>query len=162
MKMSEGVEWAIHSCTVLCGLPPAAAFSARHLATLFDLPAPYLAKILQQLAAADILRTKRGRKGGYTLARDPRSITLLAIVEALEGRSPLFRCTELRQRGPCAASGNRYTRPCGIARALWSAERAWRAELAATSLAALAERGLAEAPPEQIERSIVWVTERLK
>lgn len=161
MRLNEGIEWAIHSCSVLCSVPPDSALSTRSLAELFDLPPPYLAKSLQKLSAAGILRTQKGRSGGYTLARPPQDITLLDIVEALQGRKPLFRCTEIRRRGPCAAASGKYKKPCGIARAMWAADRAWRDELARTTLSQIAQTGLEETPREQIEKSATWIRERL-
>jgi len=162
MHLNEGIEWAVHSCSILCSLPKDAALSARHLAELFDLPAPYLAKTLQQLSAAGLLRTKRGRAGGYMLAKPPEKVTLLSIVEALEGRQTLFRCTEIRRRGPCAAARSAYSKPCGIARAMWRADAAWREALAEITLAEIAQTGFEETPSEQIEKSAKWLGERLK
>ncbi len=162
MRLNEGIEWAVHSCSILCGLPPDTALSARHIAELFDLPAPYLAKTLQQLSAAGIVQTKRGRTGGYALARPAEEVTLLDIVEALEGRQALFRCTEIRRRGPCAAASDRYTKPCGIARAMWRADKAWREELAGTTLAEIAQTGRAETPAEQLRESVEWLGERIR
>lgn len=53
------------------------------LAKLADVPPPYLAKVLQQLAAAEIIRGRRGVGGGYTLSRDPSDISLLEVALAV-------------------------------------------------------------------------------
>src|SRR5205807_6404085 len=52
------------------------SFSANDLAELYGLPHEALAKILQRLAAAGLLMSHHGIKGGYTLARDPRYISV--------------------------------------------------------------------------------------
>ncbi len=52
-----------------------------------NIPEAYLAKLIAPLKTAGIVATLRGPKGGLSLARDPRSTSLLEIVEALEGRA---------------------------------------------------------------------------
>ncbi|HVU72554.1 MAG TPA: Rrf2 family transcriptional regulator [Mycobacteriales bacterium] len=54
------------------------------LASAHDLPAPFLLTIMGQLRAAGIVASERGRHGGYVLARDPDSITLIEILDLLE------------------------------------------------------------------------------
>ncbi len=48
-------------------------------------PKSFLAKILQKLARADIVKSYRGVKGGFTLAKKPRDINLLDVIEAVQG-----------------------------------------------------------------------------
>lgn len=62
------------------GLIPAEAISQR-----YNIPWLYLLKIMKELAKANILKSKRGPHGGYTLARSPGKINLLQIIEAAEG-----------------------------------------------------------------------------
>ena len=61
------------------------SFSANDLAEFYGLPLGALAKILQRLAAAEVLISHRGIKGGYTLARDPRRISVFDVLKASEG-----------------------------------------------------------------------------
>ncbi len=138
MRMSEGVEWAAHCAVILAALPDGAVLPAARLAEYHDLPAPYLAKSLQALAGAGIVRSTPGRTGGYRLARPAPEITLLEIVLAIDGDEPLFRCTEVRRRGPVGSAVDRFTPVCGIAAAMADAETAWRDQLAATTVADLA------------------------
>ncbi|MBE0534308.1 MAG: Rrf2 family transcriptional regulator [Phycisphaerae bacterium] len=51
----------------------------------YDIPLEYLLKILQQLVRANVMRSKRGPRGGFTLARRPEEITILEIIEAVNG-----------------------------------------------------------------------------
>lgn len=51
----------------------------------YDIPLEYLLKILQQLVRAGVLRSKRGPRGGFSLARHARRISMLDIVEAVDG-----------------------------------------------------------------------------
>ena len=134
MKLSDGVEQAIHSVTMLAHLTPGGVLSAAALAEFHGVSPSYLLKHLQALSSAGIVRTVPGPRGGYGLARDTGEITLLDIVLAVEGSAPAFRCNEIRQRGPNPVPG-KPAKPCGIASAMLRAERAYRAELASVTIA---------------------------
>lgn len=157
--MSDGVEWALHSCTVLATLPSDQALPAAKLAELHDLPPAYLAKHLQALAGAGIAESLAGPRGGYRLARPPSEISLLDVVLAVDGDETAFRCTEIRQRGPVAGPPRAYRQPCGIAQAMWRAEDAWRDELAATTIADLVMDLVATVPPALLQAGAEWVQE---
>ncbi len=58
---------------------------AHHVAARYNLPTAYAAKVMSQLAKAGVMRSDRGPRGGFTLARPAKEITLLAILEALNG-----------------------------------------------------------------------------
>ncbi len=161
MKHTEGLEWAVHSCALLATIPAELALPARLLAEFFYLPEPYLAKQMQKLAAAGIVETRRGPGGGYSLAAAASDITLLQIVQAIDGANRHFRCTEIRRCGPTGVSDKLYIRPCGIARSMWRAETAWRRELSGISLADIQKMGMDETPPEQIVKAMNWFRERL-
>lgn len=135
MKLSDGVEQAIHSVTMLAGLSADGVLSAAALAEFHGVSASYLLKHLQALSGAGIVRTLPGPKGGYRLARRPAKITLLDIVLAVEGSEPAFRCSEIRRRGPNPLPSRLFARPCGIKAAMLRAEEAYRAELRRISIA---------------------------
>lgn len=157
MRLSEGVEWAVHCCTVLATLPEDQVLPAAKLAELHDVPPAYLAKHLQATTAAGITTSVAGPRGGYRLARPPAEITLLDVVLALEGDETAFRCTEIRQQGPVAGPPSAYLRPCGIARAMWRAEDAWRTALAATTVADLVLEVLDTVPPRLLRAGAAWI-----
>src|SRR4051812_21587601 len=85
MRMSEGVEWALHSCLNLAWVEPGEAMTAARLAAFYELPTAYLNKQLQALARAGIVTSTPGPRGGFRLARPPERITLLDVVTAIEG-----------------------------------------------------------------------------
>lgn len=64
----------------------------RTIADRCDLPAPYLAKVVNRLARAGLVHTQRGVNGGVTLAADPRDISLLAVCKALDDPVLQPRC----------------------------------------------------------------------
>ncbi|MBB1261911.1 RrF2 family transcriptional regulator [Streptomyces alkaliterrae] len=135
MKMSNGVEWALHCCVSLSQATspvPVARFAELH-----GVPTAYLAKQLQALSRAGIVRSVPGPSGGYRLTRAPSEITVLEVVEAVDGREPPFRCTEIRRRGPLALSPESCAKPCAVARAMASADAAWRGALADVTVADL-------------------------
>lgn len=133
------MEWALHCAWLLAVARDGDALPARRLAEFYGLPQAYLAKLLKALVRAGLLRATSGPRGGFRLARPPGQITVAEVVEAIEGHSPLFHCMEIRQRGPVPLTGAAVRRPCGIAQVMDRAERAWRKELAATTIADLVE-----------------------
>jgi Rrf2 family protein len=149
MKLSDGVEWGIHCCTVLAALPEGTALPAARLAEFHGVPAAYLAKHLQALSRAGIVTTEPGQRGGYRLARRPAEINLWDVVAAVDGSAPAFRCTEIRRRGPAALPDHR-------------AEQAWRAELQATTLAGILADLASSVPPRAFEKAGAWFTEVLR
>jgi Rrf2 family protein len=156
MRMSEGVEWAIHCCTVLGFLPPDRTLPATRLAEFHGVPPAYLAKHLQVLSRAGIVESVAGRRGGYRLARPPGEITLLDVVQAVDGPEPAFQCTEIRQRGPAAVGPEAYRRPCAIHRAMAAAEAAWRAELRARTVAHVMADLTETVTPEAAALALDW------
>jgi Rrf2 family protein len=138
VKLSGGVEWALHCCVVLsvAGDPVPAAT----LAELHDVSTSYLAKQLQALSRAGIVRSTQGQAGGYLLTKPAEDITVLDVVEAVDGRQPAFTCTEIRQRGPLAAPPEACQTKCAINRAMLAADHAWRTSLKSVTIADLARR----------------------
>ena len=87
-------------------------------------------------------------------------MSLLDIVLAVDGSQTAFRCTEIRQRGPAASPRpGAYRRPCGIARAMWRAEDAWRGELAATSVADVLTELVATVAARTAPGGAEWIQE---
>jgi len=138
MKLSDGVEQAIHCAAFLSGLPSDSVLSAAALAELHGVSVSYLLKHLQAMSGAGLLDTVPGPRGGYRLARPSKDISLLDVVLAVEGTAPAFRCAEIRQRGPSPLPKRYFTKPCQIAAAMRKAEKAYRAELAKVSVADIA------------------------
>jgi len=134
--MSGGVEWALH-CTVVLTAADRPVPAAR-LAELHDVSGSYLAKQLQALSRAGLVQSVQGHAGGYVLTRPPTEISVLDVVEAVDGARPAFVCTEIRQRGPMATPPEACTAPCAISRAMSAADEAWRAALRGISIADLA------------------------
>jgi Rrf2 family protein len=58
---------------------------SQNISKQYDIPLEYLLKILQQLVRANVLRSKRGPRGGFSLAKATNKITMLEIIEAVDG-----------------------------------------------------------------------------
>lgn len=153
--MSGGVEWSLHCCVVLTSVEE--PVPAARLARLHDVSASYLAKQLQALSRAGLVRAVQGKAGGYVLTRHPASITVLDVVEAVDGPGPAFVCTEIRQRGPLASPPEACTTACGVARTMATAERAWRESLAGVSIADLAGSVSADSGPGALAGVGAWL-----
>ena len=77
MKLSDGVEAAIHCASSLAGLEPDETISAADLAHVYGLSSTYLVKHLMKMVSAGILQSIPGPKGGYRLARDAKDVLRL-------------------------------------------------------------------------------------
>ncbi|MEV6550931.1 Rrf2 family transcriptional regulator [Streptomyces sp. NPDC051597] len=155
MKLSGGVEWALHCCVVLT--VAADPVSAARLATLHDVSPSYLAKQLQALSRAGLVHSVQGKTGGYVLSRKPAEVSVLDVVRAVDGSSPAFVCTEIRQRGPLGTPPEQCTAQCPIARAMGAADAAWRASLAAVTIADLASSVETDSGPEALPAVAAWL-----
>ncbi len=144
MKLSDGIEQAIHSVTMLAALPEGGLLSAAALAEFHGVSTSYLLKHLQALSRAGIVCTEPGPKGGYRLVREPADITLLDIVLAVEGPAPAFRCREIRQNGPNPLPREKFSAPCQINAAMLRAERAYRKALQGVTVGQLIAQVMAD------------------
>jgi Rrf2 family protein len=136
MRMSEGVEWALHSCLALVWLEDEAPLSTATLAAAFDLPSPYLNKQLQALAREGIVASTPGPRGGFRLAKPAEEITLLDVVAAIEGPDDPFQCQEIRQYGAMRdAPRAEFRQECVVAAAMRTADVAWRKALREQTIA---------------------------
>ncbi|NUR25038.1 MAG: Rrf2 family transcriptional regulator [Catenulispora sp.] len=146
MKLPTSTEWVLHCAASLAQLQPGDTASAAQLAAYYDLPAPYLAKQLQALTKAGILAASTGPRGGFRLARPAADITLLQIVEAVDGAARPYECREIRQQGRGALPREDCQDSCVLARKMADAHDAWRQSLAAVSLADILDEIPAGAP----------------
>jgi len=157
MQISKGVEWACHAAALMAALPSDKALKADALAQYHEVPAAYMAKQLQALSKAGIVKSSRGAKGGYRLAKAPADINLWDITAAIEGDKSAFRCTEIRQNGPCPANKKSCRVPCGIAVSFINAEMAFRNSLRAVSLMQIAMQVMEIKSPEELSQVMEWI-----
>lgn len=159
MQLSETVEWGLHACLALAMMPDGARIPARALAEYYGIKPSYFSKAMQKLVAAGIVQSVEGRAGGLAMGKPAEDVSLLQIVMVLEDHKKFFQCTEIRQKGPCAAAPEHYRAPCNIARVMHRADAEWRRVLSETSLADLRQSAAAEPIPGVNEATQVWLTE---
>ena len=106
MVFSRRCEYAIQAILFLAGRENGTMVSIRDFTNRLGIPYHYLAKILQDLTRRKILKSHRGAKGGYALARNPEDITLIRVVEAVDGEAVLKSCVlgfaECSNLKPCS------------------------------------------------------------
>lgn len=160
MILRSQVEWALHCCAILSGLPDGRYLSTKALAELHGLPKEYLSKALQSLSQAGLVQTTLGPSGGYRLARSPAELSFLDIVEAVEGRTRTFVCTNIRANNPCRPKDHCDSSPCAVARIMWEADEAWRQKLRSVSLKDLGQILSQEIAPTLWKDTFAWVLDR--
>jgi Rrf2 family protein len=157
MIMKSQVEWVLHCCAILAGLPAGRYLATKTLAEFHGVPKEYLSKALQSLSQASLLESTLGPSGGYRLAKAPSEISFLDIVEAVEGKSSTFVCSEIRQNNPCRPTDTCEAKPCAIARVMWAADEEWRKKLRSVSLSHLAETLAQDIPEDLYRQSFEWI-----
>ena len=158
MILKNQVEWALHCCAVMVGIPQDRFLSTKALAEFHGIPKEYLSKALQALSQAGLVKGTLGPKGGYRLAVPPEEITFLDIVEAVEGSNSSFNCTEIRGNNPCHSKKTiDFDKPCAIARVMWDADEAWREKLRAVNLVDLQKTVNIEVPAEDLKSGENWL-----
>jgi Rrf2 family protein len=103
LKLTKKADYGLIALRHLASAPGATA-SAKDIADAYRLPVPLLAKVLQKLTKSGILRSLSGTNGGYKLARDPRRISALEVIRAIDGPVILTHC--FTEHGTCDQSEN--------------------------------------------------------
>jgi Rrf2 family protein len=98
--LSNSCRYGIRAIIYLAKQPETSGKTGiKQISDELGLPAPFLAKILQELARKKILVSTKGPHGGFSLYRDPKKITLLHIVKAIDGDEFFTNC--IMHSGPC-------------------------------------------------------------
>lgn len=93
MKLiSQGAQYAISAVIALSKQPEGVTVSAADLAKPLNCPAAYLSQLLSKLKPSGILKSRRGLNGGVFLARLPEHITLMEVIDAIDGTDFFKRC----------------------------------------------------------------------
>jgi Rrf2 family protein len=85
MKISRSTGYALLAVGYLAQHQKEGIILSQAMSKQYNIPLEYLLKILQQLVRANVLHSKRGPRGGFSLARPPKKITLLQVIEAVDG-----------------------------------------------------------------------------
>ena len=96
MRISRSTGYALLAAGYIARNKDQKIILSQYISKKYDIPLQYLLKILQQLVRANVLRSKRGPRGGFSLARSPKKITMLQIIEAVDG--PMLRQLNLTEQ----------------------------------------------------------------
>jgi len=136
MKLSPAAEFAVRGALVLAEHYGQGPTTLDSICDARGLSKQYLVKIFASLARSGIVTPVRGKKGGYLLARDPSEVTLLELIEAVEGPIAVNFCQHVPPR--CEES------ECGL-RSMWSEIQQFICDkLGGTSLGQCLEVGQSE------------------
>ncbi len=92
MQITRQADYAVRAILYLAQQGPDKKAATSQIAEEQDIPLSFLAKIIAQLSVAGLLQTMRGARGGVALARGPDEISLLEVVEAIDGPVQLNEC----------------------------------------------------------------------
>ena len=109
MQITRQADYAVRAVLHITRAGNTERFATSTIAREQNIPPSFLAKIISQLSVAGILHTSRGAHGGVTLAREPREITLLEVVEAIDGPIQLNEC--VTNNGACTFEGDCPVKP---------------------------------------------------
>jgi Rrf2 family protein len=99
MQITRQADYAVRAVAFLARLGSDCRAATSQIAEEQKIPPSFLAKIVSQLSVAGLLQTSRGARGGVSLARLPEEITLLEVVEAIDG--PIFLNECVSETGTC-------------------------------------------------------------
>lgn len=151
MEITQQADYAVRAVLELTLRPQGERVSSDEIARAQNVPAAFLTKILARLAAEGIVVTQRGVNGGTRLTRNPIDISLLDVVEAIDGPITLNRCA--RHPGECSRD-----RMC-VVHPIWlELCNEFRARLKSYTFAAIANRASETSPPNS---SVITLFEEL-
>jgi Rrf2 family iron-sulfur cluster assembly transcriptional regulator len=105
MIYSRSAEYAIRAFVHLASVPEGKYAMVKQIAEQADIPSHFLAKILQQLARKGFLRSSKGPTGGFSLRVPAKDLTIVMIVDSIDGLSDYERCpaglAECNDQAPC-------------------------------------------------------------
>lgn len=159
----SGVEQALHCLLFLVDREGGGLPSARDLAEFQGVSPSFVAKLFTKLEKSGIVKSGEGVRGGFCLARPASDISVLDVVDVIEGAKPLFRCRDIRKdcvlfsddppkwatRGVCAIHG-----------VMIEAERKMRETLAGVSLNDIARQSSEKMPSAFLAAAGTWFESR--
>ena len=109
MQITRAGEYGVLGLLCLARRPSGSVVMIDEVSREEQIPKSFIAKIFQNLAKAGLVRSNRGSGGGFTLVKQAGKITVLEVIEAIEGRIAFQRCLEEEPKcehfGGCALCG---------------------------------------------------------
>jgi Rrf2 family iron-sulfur cluster assembly transcriptional regulator len=145
LELTKRGDYAVRAMLALARADGTGLLSARRIAEAMDIPVRFLPQVLADLGRAGLVEAAPGRAGGYRLARDAAAISLLEVIEAVEGDSRRRSC--VLRGGPCGRDGF-----CDVHEVFFTGQDALLGHLARSRLSDLASPATGEALQAAPER----------
>jgi len=140
LRLSKKADYALIAMKHLAQKSPGAlSTSAREIAEQYDIPIELLAKVLQRLVRTGLLVSTQGTRGGYTLSRAAKSISVADVIQAIDGPLTVTACST--EKNDC----EQYSK-CSIRDPLWQIRERIVAALGTVTLSEMATDSLGTAP----------------
>ena len=94
MQFTKAEEYGMFGVIYLADTDRSRVVPLSEISQAQDIPEKFLAKIFQSLSKNGVVRSHRGVRGGFTLAKDPHEITMKDVLETIQGPYHLMKCTE--------------------------------------------------------------------
>lgn len=133
LELTKRGDYAVRAMLALARAPGDDRLSVRRIAEAMEIPVRFLPQVMTDLVRAGLVEAIPGRSGGYRLTRPASDISLLDVVEAVEGDSRRRTC--VLRGGPCGLDGH-----CDVHDVFFAAQDAMLATLSRASLASLPRR----------------------
>jgi Rrf2 family transcriptional regulator, iron-sulfur cluster assembly transcription factor len=138
LELTKRGDYAVRAMLALARGNGNGLLSARRISDAMAIPVRFLPQVLSDLQRASLVEAMPGRSGGYRLAKDPATISLLDVIEAVEGDSRRQSC--VLRGGPCGKDGT-----CDVHEVFFDGQEALRSHFAASMLSDLAAPATGEA-----------------
>lgn len=142
MQFTKAEEYGMFGMLYLAEIDGPRVVPLSEISEAKDIPEKFLAKIFQLLSKSGIIRSHRGVRGGFTLSKDPRKITLREVLETIQGPYHLMRCTQDKEA--CIKDASEY---CAIREVLVMAEKRLVSVFEGVTLADLVKWQKSKQPP---------------
>ena len=127
LELTRRGDYAIRAMLSIAANDGQQPISVRRIAEAMAIPAPILPQVMRHLVRAGLVAAQTGRAGGYRLGRPADEISLLAVIEAIEGDTRRRTC--VLRGGPCSRDGH-----CAVHEVFFLAQEAVRNELGRATL----------------------------
>ena len=147
LRLSKKADYALIAMKHLARKAGAQSTSAREIAEQYDIPIELLAKVLQRLVRTGLLVSTQGTRGGYLLSRPPKAISVVDVVQAIDGPFTVTACST--EKIDCEQYGK-----CSVRDSLWQIRERIVAALGTVTLSEMAsDQDVATAPVAVVRRA---------
>lgn len=134
LELTKRADYGVRAMIALARLDGGELLSATRIAAMMEIPPRFVGQVMGDLVDAGFVEARIGRGGGYRLRRRAAEISILAIVEAVEGDARRRSC--VLRGGPCSRD-----RLCDVHGIFQAAQDALLERLASSNLAAAVQNG---------------------